>query len=133
MNANNAPAQRPQILAVEDDADVLRLIVRGLTAVGDVTSAVDGQEAYELVIGGLAPDVIVTDLMMPRMDGLTLVHRLKEEGRLGRIPVVILTAKTRAQEVVEGINAGARFYVTKPFEMDSLVGKVRKALQGKSR
>ena len=126
-------AKRPRILVVEDEDDVRRLLVLGLDAVGDVTAAADGLEAYERIVAGFAPDVIVTELMMPRMDGLTLLGRLKQEGLARKVPVVILSAKTRALEVIEGINAGARHYVTKPFEMANLVQKVRSALERRAR
>lgn len=124
---------RPKILVVEDEADVRRMLQQMLGIVGDVTLAVDGLEAYELLTGGLVPDVIVTDLMMPRMDGLTLATRLKTHPTLSRVPLVMLTAKTSAKDVIAGINAGARHYVTKPFKTDELVGKVRKALAQKAK
>lgn len=66
--------------------------------------------------------------MMPRMDGLTLAKQLKGDPRLGHVPVVMLTARTGPRDVIAGINAGARFYVTKPFKTDELLTKVRKAL-----
>ena len=104
-----------------------------LGTVGDVTTAVDGQDAYSRLTGGFVPDVIVTDLMMPRMDGLTLATKLKADPVLGRVPVVMLTAKTQARDVIAGINAGARHYVTKPFKTEELVGKVRKALTARGK
>ncbi len=132
MNAPRSPALRAKILVAEDEEDVRYLLVRSLSALGDVTAAADGLEAYEHMAAGLAPDVIVTDLMMPRMDGLTLVKRLKEEGLLRKTPVIILTARTRAMEVIEGIQAGARHYITKPFQTQDLVDKVHKALGAKA-
>ncbi len=104
-----------------------------LGTIGDVTLAVDGVDAYERLMGGFVPDVIVTDLMMPRMDGLTLANKLKGHPELARVPLVMLTAKTNARDVIAGINAGARHYVTKPFKTDELVAKVRKALAQKAK
>lgn len=128
MASPSPSAGRPKILVVEDEADLRRMLMQMLAIVGEVSSAVDGLEAYERLTGGFVPDVIVTDLMMPRMDGLTLATKLKTHPTLARVPVVMLTAKTGAKDVIAGINAGARHYVTKPFKTDELVGKVRKAL-----
>lgn len=98
-----------------------------MRALGDVVTAVDGQDALEKA-RSRTPDVVVTDLMMPRMDGLTLAKQLKHDPHLARVPVVMLTARTGPRDVIAGINAGARFYVTKPFKTEELILKVRKAL-----
>lgn len=130
VGANVAPTvTRPRILVVEDEEDVRSMVSRLLGAVGDVTTASDGAEALQMLTSQpTAPDVVVTDLMMPRMDGLTLSRELKKHPHLARVPVVMLTAKSRPGDMVEGINAGARSYVTKPFKADELVVKVKKAL-----
>lgn len=104
-----------------------------LATVGEVTTAVDGMDAYVRLTQGYVPDVIVTDLEMPRMDGLTLASRLRASPTLSRVPVVMLTAKTSPRDVIAGINAGARHYVTKPFKTEELVGKVRKALASRAK
>lgn len=118
----------PKILVVEDDADLLHMIKTMLRAIGEVTLANDGQEAFDLLKSGFRPDVIVTDLMMPRMDGLTLAKSLKNDPNIGNIPLVMLTAKSGPMDMITGINAGARHYVTKPFKAADLVDKVKKAL-----
>ena len=118
----------PKILVCEDDADLLQMIKTMLQAVGEVTLARDGQEALELIKNGFRPDVIVTDLMMPRMDGLTLAKTLKGDPNVGNIPLVMLTAKSGPMDMITGINAGARHYVTKPFKAADLIDKVKKAL-----
>lgn len=118
----------PKILVVEDDADLLHMIKTMLQSVGEVTLAKDGQEALDLLESGFKPDVIVTDLMMPRMDGLTLAKTLKDDPNIGGIPLVMLTAKSGPLDMITGINAGARHYVTKPFKAADLVDKVKKAL-----
>ena len=118
----------PKILVVEDDADLLHMIKTMLRSVGEVTLAKDGQEAFDLLKAGFRPDVIVTDLMMPRMDGLTLAKSLKNDPNIGNIPLVMLTAKSGPMDMITGINAGARHYVTKPFKASDLIDKVKKAL-----
>lgn len=119
---------RPKILVVEDEDDVRRMLTYVLGTVGDVTAAIDGVDAYSAVQNGLVPDVVVTDLMMPRMDGYQLAEKLKAHPVLGRVPVIMLTAKAAPRDVIAGINAGARNYLTKPFKTEELLEKVRKAL-----
>lgn len=123
-----ATGGRPRILVAEDDPDVLRMLNHVLGTIGDVVTATDGQQAWELAQTAPAPDLIVTDLMMPRMDGLALAKQLKANPSLARIPVVMLTARTGPRDVIAGINAGARFYLTKPFKTEDLLAKVQKAL-----
>jgi CheY-like chemotaxis protein len=131
MSAPNAGAGRPRIVVVEDDADVRAMVTRLLTTLGDVTGFTNGAEALASLRGGTAADLIVTDVMMPQMDGLTLSKELKKDPHLSRIPVVMLTAKSGAASMIEGINAGARHYVTKPFKPDDLLAKAKKALSKK--
>ena len=122
-------AAKTTILAVEDDPELLQMIKTMLSAVGEVTTASDGQAAYELLQAGFLPDVIVTDVMMPRMDGLTLAKQLKNDPTTASIPVVMLTAKGSPRDVIGGINAGARHYVSKPFKAAELLDKVQKSVR----
>ena len=126
--APSGNARNIRILAVEDDVDVLSLLSRLLSSVGNVQIARDGLEAWQTLEQGFVPDLIVTDVMMPRMDGTTLVQKLKADPRFTKIPVIMLTAKSSPRDVIAGINTGARHYVTKPFSADDLLGKVKKAL-----
>lgn len=128
MSAPAAAGPRPKILVVEDEVDVRTMVTRLLGTIGDVTTAKNGLEALEALRTGPPPDLIITDVMMPQMDGLTLSRELKKDPRLSKIPVVMLTAKGSPSAMIEGINAGARQYVTKPFKADDLVAKVKKAL-----
>jgi len=99
-----------------------------LGELAEVTVAHDGTEALDHLRNGFLPDAIVSDVMMPKMDGLTLSRFLKRDPRMARIPVILLTAKNGSQDVIAGINAGARSYLTKPFKKDELLDKVRRAL-----
>lgn len=123
-----SPGARPRILVADDDPDLLKMLEHVMRALGEVVTAIDGQDALEKARSGPPPDVIVTDVMMPRMDGIALARQLKTEPRLAQVPVVMLTARTGPRDVIAGINAGARFYVTKPFKTEELIAKVRKAL-----
>ena len=120
-------ASRPLILVAEDDPDVLKMLEHVMRALGDVETAKDGAEALAKMRAA-RPDVLVTDVMMPKMDGLALAKQMKSDQKLATVPVVMLTAKTGPRDVIAGINAGARYYVTKPFKTDELVNKVRRAL-----
>jgi len=117
------------VLVVEDDEDLLRMMQRMLSPIVDVATATDGEQALKVLALGAVPDLLITDWMMPRKDGLTLVRELKHDERFKGIPVVILTAKTAPRDVVAGINSGARHYVTKPFKPDDLINKVKKVLR----
>jgi CheY-like chemotaxis protein len=129
-SSTTAPKNR-RILAVEDDDELLTMLTHLLGSLGEVQTARDGMEAMDILNGGYPADLVVTDLMMPRMDGLTLARHMKSDSRLSRIPVVMLTAKSSPRDMIEGINAGARHYVTKPFTAADLLAKAQKALAGK--
>ncbi|NOY92502.1 MAG: response regulator [Deltaproteobacteria bacterium] len=117
-----------RILIAEDDADLARMLKMLLKSMGDVRTAEDGMDAYGQMRGGFLPDLLITDVMMPRMDGISLVRRMKQDKDLARIPVLILTAKHQPRDVIAGINAGAKHYLTKPFKQHELLEKVRHAL-----
>lgn len=124
---------RARIVLIEDDTDLRRMLARILRTMGDVLEAETGTAGYALITVGPPPDLIVTDVMMPEMDGLSLAKRLKGDPRLASVPVLMLTARTRPADVIAGIQSGARFYVTKPFKTEELMAKVRKALQSRKK
>ncbi len=128
MNAAPTKPARARVLVVEDDPDVLHMIATLLKASYDVVLATDGMQALDVLKRTPLPDLVVTDVMMPRMDGVALAAKMREDPKLQAIPLVMLTAKTDSRSVIAGINAGARHYVTKPFKPDELLGKIRKAL-----
>lgn len=117
-----------RILVAEDDSDLLLMLKRMLSPLGQVVTVSDGVAALETLQSDPDFDLLVTDLMMPRMDGLTLARRMKRDTKLSRIPVLMLTAKNTPKDVIAGINAGARHYVTKPFKHQELLDKVKRAL-----
>ncbi len=130
MATPNPAKSKPLILLAEDDDAVSRLVSRVLMEVGEVVTVQDGQAAFDYLHAPdkTRPALIVTDLMMPRMDGLTLVNKLRGEPQLSAIPVIMLTAKGTPRDVISGINAGVRHYVTKPFQQADLLAKVKKVL-----
>jgi DNA-binding response OmpR family regulator len=116
------------LLVVEDDEDLLRMLSVMLRTLGRVQTAQDGQEALDQLHGSSLPAVVVTDLMMPRVDGLSLARQMKNDAKLAHVPIVMLTARGRPRDIVAGINAGARHYVTKPFKKEELLEKVKRAI-----
>jgi len=117
------------ILAVDDEADLLELVRYNLIREGfDVVTAATGEEAL-VTIRKEPPDLILLDLMLPKMDGLTVMRRLTEDDQLKQIPVIMLTAKGEEADVITGLELGADDYVTKPFSPKILVARIRSALR----
>ena len=112
-----------RILVVEDERDLNRILTKTLTAEGcSVDACFDGLEALDY-LSGASYDVIVLDRMMPRMDGMELLSRLRSQGN--ETPVIFLTAKDAVSERVRGLDAGADDYLVKPFSFDELMARIR--------
>jgi DNA-binding response OmpR family regulator len=127
------PSENAPVVAVIDDDPAIRaMLVKALGRTYTVYEASDGEEALALLGAIPAPDAIVCDVMMPRLDGLGLIKILRKDKSLRRIPVLLLTAKDRPLDVVSGINVGARHYVTKPFKIADVVAKVAAMTKGGS-
>lgn len=114
---------QPLVLVVEDNPDMNWFITQTLLAEYRIASAQDGQEGLELAIA-LQPDLILSDVMMPRMDGEQLVHQLRNHPELSEIPVILLTAKTDTNLEVTLLRQGAQDYLTKPFSAQELCARV---------
>ena len=116
----------PRVLLVEDDASIREVTALGLTAGGfDVVTAKDGGAALARFRSD-PPDLVVLDLMLPVLDGLTVCRTIRAESA---VPIVMLTARTDAIDVVAGLQAGADDYVRKPFELPELLARLRVALR----
>ena len=116
--------QAPVLLVVDDDPDIRTMLRHALGKTYTVYEAHDGQHAKEVLDIIPTPDGIVCDVMMPRLDGVELAKILRKDKVLQRIPILFLTAKGGAMDVIAGINAGARHYVTKPFKIAEVLSKV---------
>ena len=117
--------KRPLVLVVEDDAALGDVIVSALRDEGlEARLARDGDEAMRLV-DTAEPSAIVLDLMMPKRDGFSVLRELRADGRITRLPVVVVTAIFGLSERMYATELGAADYVTKPFELDDLVSRVR--------
>ncbi|MEX1287793.1 MAG: response regulator transcription factor [Acidimicrobiia bacterium] len=121
------PADGHRVLLVEDDRGVRDSLARALGFEGyDVTTAPDGIEAMQ-VVDGVAPDVIVLDVMMPVMSGLEVARRLRARG--DATPILMLTARHEVSDRVAGLDAGADDYLVKPFALDELLARIRALLR----
>ena len=120
------PAKKTTILTADDDPQLLRLIARNLQFEGyDVLTAGDGKQALELIEQHV-PDLVVLDVMMPKMDGFTVCQRVRE---FSSVPIIIVTARGQDQDKVRGLDLGADDYLTKPFSVEELAARVRAVLR----
>lgn len=120
-----------KIMVIEDDADVRELIAMQLEKHFTVVSSANGAEAMH-VLSDESPDLIVCDLMMPEMDGLTFTRRLKSDFAVSHIPVILLTAYSTDEFRIKGIQAGADSYITKPFSMKYLLTRILKLIEARA-
>jgi signal transduction histidine kinase/ligand-binding sensor domain-containing protein/DNA-binding response OmpR family regulator len=116
--------ERDIILLVEDNPDMRRFIRGPLEAEYTVIEAADGEQGIEIA-GKIIPDLIISDVMMPRKDGFQLCNELKKDIGTSHIPIVLLTAKASEASVVEGLETGADDYITKPFNTRILLTRIK--------
>ncbi len=118
--------KRTTILIVDDDLQLLQLIALNLELEGyAVLLASDGLQALSQ-IETHPPDLVLLDVMMPRMSGFAVCHRVRE---FSTVPIIIITAQGRSQDKVRGLDLGADDYLTKPLNMDELLARVRAVLR----
>jgi PAS domain S-box-containing protein len=123
-----ADARRQHVLVVDDNADMRNYVSGLLRDDYAVTTAKDGREALELA-RELLPDIVLTDVMMPRLDGFGLLSALRDDPRTMHIPIVMLSARSGDNAAVEGLEAGADDYLVKPFSARELQARVRANLE----
>ncbi len=122
--------ENPCVLVVEDNNDIRDYIAQSLNTHYNVSTAVDGQTGWQIVQTKM-PDIIVSDIMMPGMDGMELCRLIKNDVRTSHIPVILLTAKDSFDDQEEGYNSGADSYITKPFRASLLSARVGNLLQAR--
>jgi len=120
--------ERFHVLLVEDNVDLRTFMAGQLSTFCRVSQAGHGGEGLALVEMSM-PDLIISDVMMPNMDGIQMLDQLKNSPATSHIPVILLTAKSSIEAQIEGLNYGADFYVTKPFDMQYLLALVRNFLK----
>lgn len=122
-----------KLLLIDDDPNLILLVKDYLEFRGyQVISAENGKEALEILATEI-PDMIICDVMMPEMDGYTLVQQIRENPEISDIPIMLLSAKGQTQDRVKGLNIGADVYMPKPFEPEELVAQVSTILKQRER
>ncbi len=120
---------KTNVLVVEDDADIRHLLTYHLTKEGYLVNVVaSGEEAVQAV-GHQSPDIVLLDLMLPGLDGLSVCQWLRAQPTTASTPIVMLTAKGEEADVVAGLNAGASDYIPKPFSPKVLSARIRAVLR----
>jgi two-component system response regulator MprA len=117
-----------KILVVDDERAVRESLRRALELEGyEIELAADGEEALYRLESDAQPDALVLDVLMPRVDGLEVARTIRRAGN--RVPILMLTARTQVEDRVEGLDAGADDYVTKPFALEELLARLRALLR----
>lgn len=118
----------PSVLLIEDNTEFRTFMKETLVEMYTVYEAADGQAGLDLVYK-LVPDLIISDVMMPRMDGLEMCRKLKTDVRVSHIPLILLTARTADEDKIKGLEIGADDYITKPFNMDLLLLRIQNLVE----
>lgn len=130
ISQQNLMVDAPKVLIVEDNKDVLKFLELTLKEHCELTTARDGQAGMTQALETI-PDLIISDIMMPVMDGLELCNHLKKDERTSHIPIILLTAKVSKVHQLEGLAEGADAYLTKPFEPQELLIRIEKILENR--
>ncbi len=126
---DNSQKDNKKLLLIDDDPNLILLVKDYLEFRGyKVVTAENGREALEVLDHNI-PDMIICDVMMPEMDGYSLVKHIRQEPHTNAIPVLFLSAKGQSQDRVKGLNEGADVYMVKPFEPEELVAQVESSLK----
>ncbi|QKZ13513.1 hybrid sensor histidine kinase/response regulator transcription factor [Spirosoma sp. KUDC1026] len=132
LTAEFSPGPMGRLLLVEDNDELRQYLQELFTSTYEVAVAVDGVEGWQKT-QEMLPDLVISDVMMPRSDGLELCKKIKEHPKTLHIPVVLLTARVAAVQEVEGLESGADEYMVKPFNPRILYAKIGSMLQSRSR
>ena len=128
--AQAPPPRKKRILVAEDDAAIAGILNKVLSKDYEVTLVNDGQSALVAAAKQPSPELLLLDVMMPGLDGIAVATHVRTLPGLKNVPIIFLTAKGAPTDVIRGIQHGARHYITKPFKIDDLLAKVKKAVGG---
>jgi signal transduction histidine kinase/DNA-binding response OmpR family regulator len=126
------PESGPLLLLVEDNKDLREYLNEELSRHFSIEDAADGQAGHEKALQ-LVPDLIISDIMMPEMNGIELCRKIKTDERTSHIPVILLTAKQAETHQIEGYSAGADAYVPKPFNLEVLLARIKNLLDSRKK
>lgn len=129
---SNTDSGNPLILLVEDNEEFRNYLSEYLSEYYQVITASNGKEGLEKAFQRL-PDLIISDLMMPQMNGVTLCQHIKKDIKTSHIPVILLTARNSEEKHLEGLDSGCNLYITKPFNFDILLSSIRNLLSDRER
>ncbi|MBN2166163.1 MAG: response regulator [Marinilabiliaceae bacterium] len=130
VSVNEERKIKPKLLLVEDDIDLNEFIAQGLSGSFDVIACFNGKEALKIA-SDVTPEIIVSDIMMPEMDGYELCRKIRKDINTSHIPLIFLTAKTLKQDEIDGLKLGAVDYIHKPFDLSTLNLKLNNILKTK--
>jgi YesN/AraC family two-component response regulator len=119
-----------RILVVEDDEEIRNYLYQELGNDFHIQECNNGKDALATILKK-APDLVITDVMMPEMDGMTLCKKIKQNVNINHIPVILLTARTREEDTMEGLQHGADAYITKPFNVEILRQNAMNLIKGR--
>ena len=120
------------IILIEDDDEIRNFLQEELSEDYKVTVCKNGKDGYEAIILQ-QPDLVVSDIMMPEMDGITLCRKMKQNININHIPIILLTAKTRIEDRIEGLEIGADAYLSKPYNADELRKSISNLIENRAR
>ena len=118
------------VVIVEDNADLRTFLSNTLSACYHCHEAGDGKEGYDLITR-LVPDIVISDVIMPRMDGYELCEKIKENSKTCHIPIILLTANNSSEHVVSGYSKGADAYITKPFDVSIIKSQISRLIRNR--
>ena len=124
--------KKPVLVIAEDNKEMVEYLKRELSEVYNIHVAHNGEEAYDKV-KQINPDLVLSDILMPKMNGLELCEKLKGKTAYSQIPVILLTAKSSDQDKLEGIEKGADAYIVKPFKLDFLHAKIKNLIEDRQK
>jgi len=125
-------AARPEVLIIDDNSDIRSYLRRALSSTYKVSEAVDGKSGLEMA-RRIVPDLVISDIMMPVMDGLEFCSQLKQDKAISHIPVILLTARSLDEQRAEGYKHGADAYIAKPFFLELLFSRIDNLIESRKK
>ena len=123
---------RPEVLIIDDNSDIRSYLRRALSSTYKVSEAVDGKSGLEMA-RRIVPDLVISDIMMPVLDGLEFCSQLKQDKAISHIPVILLTARSLDEQRAEGYKHGADAYIAKPFSLELLFSRIDNLIESRKK